>query len=144
MQDKNFQDTCIFGRFCETRCLGEKLTNKNINLRFILELVKQTYFRQQIEKLSIVSNFGYCLNSCATAVTAGAIQASTKCVLSKIKNNKKSAHIFVEVNPKYNEDIFNYKINASIRMSGFDIIYALVYSIINIVKDKLNKKFKEI
>jgi len=123
--------------------IKEKLTNKNINIRFILELIKQTYFRQQLVDLHLTSNFGYCLNSCATAVTAGAIQVASKCLLAKVKNNKKSAHIFIEVNPKYNEDIFNFKINTSVRMSGFDAAYALVYTIISIVKDKLNKKFKE-
>ena len=124
--------------------IKEKLTNKNINIRFILELVKQTYFRQQIEKLSVTSNFGYVLNSCTTAVTCGYIQVLSKCLLSKIKNNKKSAHIFIEVNPKYNEDIFNFKVQTRVRMSGFDMIYAFVYTIISLIKYKLNKKLKKV
>ena len=123
--------------------IKEKLTNKNINIRFILELIKQTYFRQQLVDLHLTSNFGYCLNSCSTAITAGAIQVASKCLLAKIKNNKKSAHIFVDINPKYNEDIFNFKVQCSVRMSGFDAVYSFVYTITNILKDKLNKKIKE-
>ena len=116
---------------------------KILIFRFILQIIKQTYFRQQLVSLNLISNFGYCLNSCATAVTSGAIQVVGTSILSKIKNNKKSAHIFLEVNPKYNEDIFNFKVNTSVRMSGFDTAFAFVYTIINIIKEKLNKKFKE-
>ena len=121
----------------------ERISNKNLNLKLIFELIKQSYFRQQIENLKITSNFGFVLNSCTTAVGCGYIQVLTKCFLGRVKNNKKSAHIFVEVNPKYNEDIFNFKVQTSMRMSGFDAIYAFIYAIVNFIKIKLNKKFKE-
>lgn len=114
----------------------EKISNKNINIRFILNLVNQLYFRQQWLDFKVISNFGYNLDSCTTATTCGLIDVSSKAILSKIKNNKKSAHIFVDINPKYNEDIFNIRIENNVRMSVIDIIYALI---IAILRTKINK-----
>lgn len=110
----------------------EKISKKNINITFILELVKQLYFREQFLDLVIHSNFGYVLDSCATAVGAGAIDVITKSLLMKIKNNKKSANIFIFVEPKYNEDVCNIRLENTIRISIFDLIYTLIYTKINI------------
>ena len=75
-----------------------------------------------------------------TATTCGFIDVLSKCVLSKVKNNKKSAHIFVDVNPKYNEDIFNFRLVYEMRMSVVDIIYTFVFTIIETIKQKIKGK----
>ena len=123
----------------------EKLTSQNINVVFILNVINQFYYRQQLLNLDFSSNFGYKLDSCVTATTSGFIDVLSKSVLCKIKNNKKSAHIFTKVEPKYNEDICNLRVSYEIRMSVFDIIYSLVYSVVNTWRDyaKRNNKFKQ-
>ena len=108
----------------------EKLTKKNINFLFIFNLLNQLYFRQQVLNLDVISNFGYNLDSCITATGCGFIDVFTKGLLSKIKNNKKSAHIFTRVEPKYNEDILNVRLVHEIRMSFADILYSIFYAII--------------
>ena len=108
----------------------EKLSSKNFNLIFVINLFKQMYFRQQWLNFTFKSNFGFVLDSCVTATGAGYLDVVSKSVLSKIKNNKKSAHIFVDVEPKYNQDICNLRIVNEMRMSVLDIIYSIVYTII--------------
>ncbi|HIU06321.1 MAG TPA: DUF2953 domain-containing protein [Candidatus Onthoplasma faecigallinarum] len=76
------------------------------------------------------SNFGCINDACVTAVVCGYIDVLGKSLLSKLKNNKKSSHIFIDVEPKYNEDIFNIRLYNTIRMSVFDILYAVIYSLI--------------
>ncbi|MBE5741289.1 MAG: hypothetical protein E7351_02005 [Clostridiales bacterium] len=115
----------------------EKLTNQNVNIMFFLTLIGQFYFRQQLLNLQFNSNFGYALDSSATATMSGYLIVLSKSVLSKIKNNKKSAHIFVQVDPKYNQDIFNVKVKTTMRMSVVDIIYALIYTQISMWNRKL-------
>lgn len=106
----------------------EKLSNKNINILFFYHLFKQLYFREQYLELSVKSNFGYANDSCVTAVSAGSIDVFSKCILSKIKNNKKLSHIFINVEPKYNEDIFNLRVINVVRISILDIIYTFIYT----------------
>lgn len=108
-----------------------KLTNKDFNFILIKNVVQQLYYRQQIINLNLSSNYGFVLNSCATAIVCGYFDVLTKCLLSKVKNNKKYAHILVNIEPKYNEDVFNAKIKTTFRISLFDIIFALIYTIIN-------------
>ena len=120
--------------------IKEKISNKNINIIFILNLIKQIYFRHQLLNCNLTSNFGFILDSCITATTCGYIDVLSKCVLSKVKNNKKSAHIFVDVQPKYNEDIFNLRFVYEMRMSVVDIFYTLIYTGLKTVSRKLNKK----
>lgn len=108
--------------------LKEKLSSKNVNVRFVLLLIKQFYFRQQLLNLKVKANFGYRLNAMTTAVNSGLIDVLCKGFLSKIKNNKKSAHIFTDIKPKYDEDIFNFAVSYEIRMSLVDIIYSLIYT----------------
>lgn len=118
----------------------EKISNKNVKIKFFINFTKQLYFRQQYVNLGLISNFGYVLNSCTTAVTSGVIDVVTKCIFSKIKNNKKSAHIFVEVEPKYNEDIFNIKLINDVKMSVFDVLYALFCTRFYLISEKLIKE----
>ena len=80
------------------------------------------------------------LNSCTTATACGIIDVVSKSILGKIKNNKKTAHIFIDINPKYDEDIFNIRFVNVVRMSVVDIIYAFIVAIL---RTKINK-FKEV
>ena len=118
----------------------EKIDKKNINIVFISNLINQLYFRHQLLNCNLTSNFGFVLDSMITATTCGFIDVVSKCVLSKVKNNKKSAHILVNVNPKYNEDIFNLRFEYEMRMSVVDIIYTFVCTIIETIKHKIKRK----
>ena len=118
----------------------EKITNQNVNIIFFVNLINQLYFREQLLTFSLNSNFGYNPDACTTATISGFIDVLFKCVMSKIKNNKKSSHIFVEVEPKYNEDIFNAKLTSSIRISIFDCLYALLYAKFYVWRDYERKR----
>ena len=120
--------------------IKEKISNKNINIIFILNLIKQIYFRHQLLNCNLTSNFGFVLDSMVTATTCGFIDVVSKCLLAKVKNNKKSAHIFVDVQPKYNEDVFNFRFVYEMRMSVFDILYTLIYTGIKTLVRKFEKK----
>ncbi len=121
--------------------IKEKIDQKNINIVFVINLTKQLYFRHQLLNCNITSNFGFVLDSMITACVCGFIDVTSKCVLAKVKNNKKSANIFVEVNPKYNEDIFNFKLNYEMRMSVVDIIYTLVYTFVATIRHKIERRY---
>ena len=112
----------------------EKITDKNVNIVFFLNLVNQLYFREQLLDFYFISNFGYVNNSCITAVGCGYVEVLVKSFLAKLKNNKKSAHIFVETSPKYNQDILNFRVATSFRISVFDIIYALIVARVKVWK----------
>ena len=118
----------------------EKIDKKNINILFISNLIKQLYFRHQLLNCNLISNFGFMLDSMVTATTCGVIDVVSKGVLSKVKNNKKTANIFVDVNPKYNEDIFHFRFVYEMRMSVVDIIYTLVSTIIQTIQNKIKGK----
>ena len=121
----------------------EKLDKKNINIVFIFNLINQLYFRHQLLNCNLISNFGFVLDSMITATTCGLIDVFSKGVFAKVKNNKKTAHIFVEVNPKYNEDIFNIRIIYEMRMSVIDILYTIAFTIIRTIQNKFRDKVKE-
>ncbi len=106
----------------------EKISNKNKKLMFVLSLINQLYFREQFLTFDFISNFGYNLDARITAVACGYIDVVIKSVLTKLKNNKKSSHIFVSVEPQYNKDIFNLRVTNTIRVSIFDIVYSLIYT----------------
>ena len=113
---------------------------KNINIVFIINLIKSIYFRHQLLNCNLTSNFGFVLNSMVTATACGLIDVISKGILSKVQNNKKSAHIFVEVNPKYNEDIFNLRFNYEMRMSVVDIIFSFVVCVIRTIQYRIKGK----
>lgn len=110
-----------------------KISKKDVSFLFFVNLAKELYFRQQYLSLSTVSRFGYNIDSCVTATVSGYIDVISKGILSKIKNNKKSAHIFTKIEPIYNEDIFNFRINNVVRISVLDIIYTLVYTVLTTI-----------
>ncbi len=106
----------------------EKISNKNAKIMFIMSLINQLYFREQFLDLDVISNFGYNLDSRITAVGCGYIDVLVKSLLGKLKNNKKSSHIFVSVEPKYNQDIFNVRVTNVFRISIWDMLYTLIYT----------------
>lgn len=123
--------------------IKQKISNKNISLRFIFILIKQTYFRQQLLNSKITSNFGYLNDSRITALTSGYIDCVAKGFFAKIKNNKKSAHIFIDVEPKYNEDICNIRFEWEVRMSIFDMLYTFIFTIYYFCRDYFYRKLKK-
>lgn len=104
----------------------EKLSIQNPNLQFFTQLIKSLYFRQQLVYLKVLSNFGYCNDAFITAMMASFNDILAKCLLAKIKNNKKSAHIFIETLPNYNEDKLYYYFESAMTMSLFDLIFAFL------------------
>jgi len=109
----------------------EKISNKNFSVVLILNLINQLYFREQFLDLTILANFGYVLDSRVTATICGYIDVISKSLLGPIKNNKKSSHIFVSVEPKYNEDVLNARVRNIVRISFLDIVYTLFYTFIH-------------
>lgn len=107
-----------------------KLTDKSFNVIFFINLIKQLYFRHQLKSFDFLSNFGYLNDARVSAVATGYIQWFALMVLSKIKNNKKSAHIFVNIEPKYNQDVCSLRIKSGVYISLFDILYSLAYTAI--------------
>lgn len=104
----------------------EKLSIQNPNLQFFTQLIKSLYFRQQLVYLKVLSNLGYCNDAFITAMMASFNDILAKCLLAKIKNNKKSAHIFIETLPNYNEDKLYYYFESAMTMSLFDLIFAFL------------------
>ena len=94
--------------------------------------MNQLYFREQFLLFHFRTNFGFILDSNVTAVVCGYIDVIVKSLLSKLKNNKKSSHIFIDIEPQYNQDIFNVRLENTIRMSVFDILYSLVYTLFGV------------
>lgn len=106
----------------------EKLSEQSFGFMFITNLLNQMYFREQFLNLSLTANFGYLLDARTTAVGTGYIDVISKAILSKFKNNKKSSHIFISVEPKYNQDIFNFRLNTDVRISIFDTFYSSIFA----------------
>lgn len=114
----------------KTKERKEKISNKNFNFVWFLSLINQLYFREQFLDLTFMANFGIVLDARVTAVVCGYIDSIAKGAIGSLKNNKKSSHIFVQVEPKYNEDVLNMHIKNTIRISVFDLIYTFIYTFI--------------
>ncbi len=110
----------------------EKISKTNFNFMFLITLLNQLYFREQFLSFYFKTNFGFVLDSNVTAVVCGYIDVIGKSLLAKLKNNKKSSHIFIDIEPQYNQDIFNARLENTIRMSIFDILYSLVYTLFGV------------
>ena len=110
----------------------EKFTSKNFNVALMIEMIKNIYFRLVLTKLYFSSEAGYYNNAMTTAVGSSVIDIISKDVCCRILNNKKSAHIFVGNEPKYNEDCLNFKIEGDVKISIFDILYSFVNSLLSL------------
>ena len=106
----------------------EKLSSKNYNVVFITQFARQLYFRLILQSLRFVSEEGYYNNAMITAIGSSVIDIISKCLYARILHNKKSAHIFIQNEAKYNQDCLNIKVESEIRISLFDLIYSLVNS----------------
>jgi len=106
----------------------EKLTPSNIDVVFVINFVKLLYFRLHLLELTEESEIGYSNNAMATSLGVASIDIICKGILARIKNNKKSSHIFIDNYAKYNEDCLNFKLEASICINILDIFYSFVAS----------------
>lgn len=103
----------------------EKLSMKNPHITFVYDLIRMLYFRQVIKELTVDGNIGYVNNAFAGAMLANFNDILIKCIVAPVKNNKKSAHIFVNIIPNYNNDIYTLKLFNEISLSVFDVLYSL-------------------
>ncbi len=107
----------------------EKLSAKNFNIAFVVQTVRQLYFRLILDRLIFVSENGYYNDAMVTAVGTGVVDVITKCIYAKILHNKKSAHILINNEAKYNKDCLNFKIEGKVNISIFDVIYSIINSL---------------
>lgn len=114
----------------------EKLTSSNFNVMFVMQLVRQLYFRIVLNSLHFVSDVGYYNDAFVTAVGTGVVDIVSKSLYAKILHNKKSAHIFIFNEAKYNRDCLNLKIEGNLSISIFDIIYSIINSLWSIKGEK--------
>ena len=114
----------------------EKITSKNFNLAFVVQLSKQLYFRLILQYLSFVSIGGYYNDAMVTALGASLIDVVSKCIYAKILHNKKSAHIFIQNEQKYNQDCLHFKVECKLNISIFDILYSVVNSLWSLKGEK--------
>ena len=121
------------------RTRREKLTSKNFNIAFIIQLIRQIYFRLILNSLKFTSEVGYYNDAMITALGSGVADIVSKCAYAKILHNKKSAHIFISNEAKYNQDCLKVKIGAEIKMSIFDILYSLVSSLWSLKGEKYER-----
>lgn len=106
----------------------EKLTASNIDVVFLINFVKLLYFRLHLIELIEESEIGYSNNALTTSLGVASVDIIVKGILARVKNNKKSSHIFIDNYAKYNEDCLNFKLEASICINILDIFYSFVSS----------------
>jgi len=114
----------------------EKLSSKNFNVALVVQLIKNIYFRLILNTLNFVSNVGYYNDAMITALSSGVVDIVSKCLYSKILHNKKSAHIFISNEAKYNQDCLNIKVEGNIRISLFDILYSTINALLSLRGEK--------
>lgn len=104
----------------------EKLSSKNFNVAFVVQMIRQLYFRLTLKYLTFTSESGYYNDAMVTALGGSIIDIVSKCIYARILHNKKSAHILIQNDTKYNQDCLNLKIQGQIYISLFDVIYSLI------------------
>jgi len=82
--------------------------------------------------LKFVSEEGYYNDAMITALGSSIIDITSKCLYARILHNKKSAHIFLLTEPKYNQDCLNIKIEGAVTISMFDVLYSLFNSYLSV------------
>ena len=117
----------------------EKLTAKNFNIAFVLQLIRQLYFRTIITSLNFISEEGYSINAMTTAMMSSITDIISRCVSARIIHNKKSAHIFIANDARYNEDCFRMKLECQSYISIFDTVYSLINSYVSLRGDKYER-----
>lgn len=114
----------------------EKLTSKNFNIMFVIQLFRQIYFRLILNSLKFSGEVGYYNDAMITALGESLVDIVAKCVYAKILHNKKSAHIFILNEAKYNQDCLRMKIEAEIKVTIFDLIYSFINSLWSVKGEK--------
>lgn len=109
-----------------------KITKKNFSFAFIYEFIKLIFFRTNLQSLGVSSEIGYINNAMFTGILTASVDGIYKSFLAKIKNHKKSAHIFVESTPQYQQDVFKSIISTKLSLSIFDILYTLINTLLNL------------
>ncbi len=117
----------------------EKLTAKNFNIAFVVQFVRQLYFRTILDDLKFVGDVGYYNDAMVTAMASSLIDITSKCLGARILHNKKSAHIFISNDTKYNQDCLNLKIEGKMNISIFDIIYSVINTLWSLRGDKYER-----
>ena len=98
-------------------------------MAFVIQFVRQIYFRLILQTLNFASDVGYYNDAMVTATSSSLIDIASKCLHARILHNKKSAHIFISNETKYNQDCLNLKIGGQINICIFDIIYSIINTI---------------
>lgn len=104
----------------------EKLTSKNYNVVFLMQFIRQLYFRIIFTQLEFMCEVGYYNDALTTALGSGVVDIVSKGLSARILHNKKSAHIFINNEAKYNQDCLNMKLECQVKISLFDVIYTIV------------------
>lgn len=125
------------------RTKREKISSKNFNIAYAIQFVRQVYFRLILKSLTFVGEEGYYNNAMISAMGAGTVDLISKCVFARIRHNKKSAHIVMRNEAKYNQDCLNFKIEGIITISIFDIIYSIVNSYLSLKGGNYERKKAE-
>lgn len=110
----------------------EKLSAKNFNIAFVVQYIRQIYFRIIIKSLNVGSEEGYANSAMATALMCSITDVLFKCISARIIHNKKYAHIFVSSDTKYNEDCLRMKLESQCYISIFDAVYSLINSYVSL------------
>lgn len=117
----------------------EKLTAKNFNVVFVVQIIRQLYFRTILRDLKFVGDVGYYNDAMVTAMASSAIDIVAKCLSARILHNKKSAHIFISNDTKYNQDCLNLKIEGKVNISIFDVIYSIINTLWSLKGEKYER-----
>lgn len=114
----------------------EKLSSKNFNVAFVMQMLRQLYFRLILKTLSFSCQGGYYNNAFVTALGSSVIDITSKSIFARILHNKKSAHIFISNEAKYNQDCLHIKLEGQIYISVFDVIYSLINTLWSLKGEK--------
>lgn len=117
----------------------EKLTAKNFNIVFVVQIIRQLYFRTILRDLKFVGDVGYYNDAMVTAMASSAIDIVAKCLSARILHNKKSAHIFISNDTKYNQDCLNLKVEGKVNISIFDVIYSIINTLWSLKGEKYER-----
>lgn len=122
----------------------EKLTSKNFNIAFVVQFVRQLYFRTILQDLKFEGDVGYYNDAMVTAMASSVIDIISKCLSARILHNKKCAHIFVSNETKYNQDCLNLKIEGKVNIAIFDVIYSIINTLWSLKGESYEKSTSNI
>jgi len=109
-----------------------KITKQNFPVLFLFESSKLIFFRTNMQSLGASNEIGYLNSAFTNAILVATVDLITKSFFAKIKNHKKSTHIFVETTAQYQKDIFKSILSTKFCISLFDLIYSLLNAVLNL------------